>query len=1207
MSSDAPPKGKEPGSPLSAKKFAAALQKGITPYAVVGALHGGDVVMAELSAKLDKETSLDGKLRLLRKSLQGDSVPKKEGAVTKLNALLTNMAIPISIATEIWARAEACLKSPDAVVRKETLLLMVRCIELQKDDLAGQRTKMYYKIIRNYAINQEELTPDELVTLEDSLWLLIEGGKNVTEVADTLLDLLREWMIFCTAATTVHGFHDPRFGDSYENTFFLVKRVFCFSFNRFQDNDVTKFLKFICYLSQNLRSIDVMGQIIEIFETIPKYGGVIPVPAVRDTIAFTCIFTGSNFTKKFEDQLWGITRTQLKLDHMALTALECLQDITAEGRAEGTFSDGASPRRWQTFRIRGALIFLARCLKEQDDHKAHLTIPRALEAVDNAMNHDDLPIASAALNLLLEIFESEEMVAQVTYEDWEMIWNSLNFVLRDYSDLFRRLDSRTPDSASLKSSESSSSSHEDPRKVLPTQLERMVQIFQELVHSDRYLGSLRACLSFQMSLSKALPDVCDSFILFHYENYHYCMPTEPNWLEECQSILEDFVRDDTKSLETRTRAVQLLAEVISLILVLGGSHEVFFKRVVLPLLRVLRMERQLDLCMELIDIAVEIGDSDREHWAIEVCKVLNHCAAEINFPVVAPAERPRAVRGRDMETWSVSETISAQTGVSNKSVEAVLGMVELFVKSLDRDSPTVSQRLYADLVRLVQNLKINWSVREYALDVLLRLRADSFCYIYLDGPLEELDDETVAGGMHSEDAVDVDVAREVPSTPRSRPRSVRSRRDYEASIISEESSEDESTTNEEGSCSYVPRRNRLKSCEETVGEEEDDLSDKDPEQTEMGSKGSESKDSESKATESKETESMETELKETQSRRLSISKYVLPISQWLDAVIKLCEGETSEYLLRRLMKHFPNQFMNKTLFFDCNNVIIRFRELLALQVIHSRVPQLDHNLSSALLSELIMRRQKILTVLIGYHTMLLKTSKDELVRCFQINLGRQLNAAITTQCIHSLMVCCYELPKSTARNIFFVLRDLSKLITTPALSVHILEFLVGVGRIPQIHGSFTAEQFHTVFQVALKFLDHTKTESYRGSATTEDEGRNVQYITRLAYEALTVWFLAVKLENRRNHVSWIVRQLIANGHTGLDDHSLVFVDFLERFSFSDSPLKKYPPEVEVEGLSQYKKHWVVGRSIQTAQVVREDGLVQVTVRKPVHLARKRLM
>lgn len=336
----------------------------------------------------------------------------------------------------------------------------------------------------------------------------------------------------------------------------------------------------------------------------------------------------------------------------------------------------------------------------------------------------------------------------------------------------------------------------------------------------------------------------------------------------------------------------------------------------------------------------------------------------------------------------------------------------------------------------------------------------------------------------------------------------------------------------------------------------------------------------------------------TAHQNLSTSDYILPVSRWLDTVIILYRQEKNWDLYYHLVEHFAEQLFDKTFFAACNSAIIRLREILCSQLINSHLPDLE-NLNTQKRTEVTMRLHKILTILIGYHDIFVKASRDELVRCFQINMGRY-NPILTKQCIHSLMVCCHELPKSIARCLSGILQTLSHQITTSSLSVHILEFLIGVGRIKKIHETFTADEFLMVFQVALKFLQHNHATSRDRIQLTDTAARESQYIVHLAYEALTVWFLAVKLENRRTHVHWIVRQLIlANDSSGLDDQALVFVDMLERFSFSDSPLKKYPDTVEPEGLAQYKKHWVVGRSVQTAQVVREDGLVKITVRKPV--------
>lgn len=363
---------------------------------------------------------------------------------------------------------------------------------------------------------------------------------------------------------------------------------------------------------------------------------------------------------------------------------------------------------------------------------------------------------------------------------------------------------------------------------------------------------------------------------------------------------------------------------------------------------------------------------------------------------------------------------------------------------------------------------------------------------------------------------------------------------------------------------YVPT-NRLKSFDDHISDDEDASDDEDVEDRNVLS--------------------------------LERSKYILQISKWLEAVITLLRSERSWELYYHLVEHFADQLSNKTFFTACNSTIIRLRDTVCTQLINSHLPDLD-NFNNQKRTEVIMRLHKILTVLIGYHDNFVKQSRDELVRCFQINMGRY-NPVLTKQCIHSLMVCCHELPKSIARCLSGILQTLSHQITNPALSVHILEFLVGVGRIPKIHGSFTGEEFMMVFQVALRYLQHSRATSKEKPAL-ETSARMSQYITYLAFEALTVWFLAVKLENRRSHVGWIIRQLVlANDSSGLDDPALVFIDMLERFSFSDSPLKKYPDTQDPEGLAQYKKHWVVGRSVQTAQVVREDGLVKVTVRKPV--------
>lgn len=338
-------------------------------------------------------------------------------------------------------------------------------------------------------------------------------------------------------------------------------------------------------------------------------------------------------------------------------------------------------------------------------------------------------------------------------------------------------------------------------------------------------------------------------------------------------------------------------------------------------------------------------------------------------------------------------------------------------------------------------------------------------------------------------------------------------------------------------------------------------------------------------------------------QKLDRVKNLLPVSTWLETVHDLLSNEVDWSVYYLLLTHFPSQLVNKALFTACSSQIIRIRKTICELNQPGVVLNVERTSKEERL-DAIARLHHILTILIGYGDMFVKPDKDDIVRCFQTNMGRH-SPLVTTICIHSLMVCCHEFPKAIARCLSGILQALSHHITNPELSVHILEFLVGCGRIPKIHHTFTADEFRMVLQVALKYLQHIRQER---QAEEEVSGRMSQYIVYLAYEALTVWFLAVKLENRRSYVSWIIRKLIlANGTKELDDQAIVFVDMLERFSFADSPLKKYPDAVEVEGLSQYKKHWVIGRSVHTAQVVREDGLVKITVRKPVRPSASKLI
>jgi hypothetical protein len=423
----------------------------------------------------------------------------------------------------------------------------------------------------------------------------------------------------------------------------------------------------------------------------------------------------------------------LRLDHIAYTSLRVLEEVPAQPPAPGTARD-FSPRHWQKFRVRGALNFLEKCLeasRSPNELKATLSVTRALECIEAAINQSDVAIDYSALHFLRSILEDKDSIRQLTYEDWDIVWNSLAVLVRGFNEVSRAL----PMSAAA--SASSVASDGDDRYVhgLYKTLEELVRIFQEFCVTDEYIGSLSRCVTFQMTLSKSIPDPCDAFILDHYEKFNLCMPTHANWLNECEVIAEDFIRDDNKPRTTRLRAIAILTKVLPLVSQDDDTaNDDFFTRIVIPLLKMLRKGRTADICRELVRLAIDIADSEREVWAIEICKILSICAAELPSTSRTSQDKHKVSHWRDSETTSSSE-FTEDDSAADINLEATKGLVELFEKSLAKDTPAVSQKLFKDLVRLVQGPMIDSKARMEALDVLLRLRADSLYSVYMAEPL----------------------------------------------------------------------------------------------------------------------------------------------------------------------------------------------------------------------------------------------------------------------------------------------------------------------------------------------------------------------------------------------------------------------------------------------------------------------------------------
>ncbi|KAI5284186.1 Tuberous sclerosis 2-like protein, partial [Ascosphaera acerosa] len=189
-----------------------------------------------------------------------------------------------------------------------------------------------------------------------------------------------------------------------------------------------------------------------------------------------------------------------------------------------------------------------------------------------------------------------------------------------------------------------------------------------------------------------------------------------------------------------------------------------------------------------------------------------------------------------------------------------------------------------------------------------------------------------------------------------------------------------------------------------------------------------------------------------------------------------------------------------------------------------------------------------------------------------------------------------------------ILDKMAKIITQHHTTVHILEFLALLARLPEVFIHLREEEIRPVFGICVRFIQASREKS-RKAATRDSSDPSAsidddlsKYVYSLTYHVMIFWFLSLKLQDRANHVKWITRSLIFTDEHGQDvveEQSQVLIDMMQRATYSDLgetiPFEKFPPS-DADGPVS-KKSWIVGMSIVTVEVAGVTGLSQITKRQ----------
>ncbi|KIW17271.1 hypothetical protein PV08_04462 [Exophiala spinifera] len=357
------------------------------------------------------------------------------------------------------------------------------------------------------------------------------------------------------------------------------------------------------------------------------------------------------------------------------------------------------------------------------------------------------------------------------------------------------------------------------------------------------------------------------------------------------------------------------------------------------------------------------------------------------------------------------------------------------------------------------------------------------------------------------------------------------------------------------------------------------------------------------------------------------SQTELDMDTWLMNIIRCLQADTDWETYSYTIIHVAAQLSNIALFLNSMEAVVKFRQVLCEQIVNNTFREAPPPIGLKK-SDVALCMFNILVPLIAYATMkheaVQKGFGDDLVRAFLAGIAGAWEGT-SRPCIHALSICSLEIPSSVASLYPTIIDKMSKNMTQVHLTAHILEFLIHMAMLPEMHSNLNADEIQMIFGICIQFLEKTREQHQasvaspagRLSLQSRHSGLNFrrppyrasmltdiglpQYAAALAYHVIIFWFLALRLESRAKYVSWIVARLIWKNSQGLemiDEQSQVLIDMMQRTAFSD--LGETAPQADFAGQNDgpiFSASWIAGLSVITAQTAGHTGKTQIIKRQ----------
>lgn len=344
----------------------------------------------------------------------------------------------------------------------------------------------------------------------------------------------------------------------------------------------------------------------------------------------------------------------------------------------------------------------------------------------------------------------------------------------------------------------------------------------------------------------------------------------------------------------------------------------------------------------------------------------------------------------------------------------------------------------------------------------------------------------------------------------------------------------------------------------------------------------------------------------------SLDSCVLPA--YFELLIDTLEVGTVWPCYSYFLKHLPAQLRTQSLFADHFSVVSRMCTAVCERLKSGTYnePPPDTGLSKSYVTVQLI---SILVSLLSYHRLFGRQQRTDFVATF-LNTAGSRDYVVSVQCVHALTICCYELPDIVTGQLDAIVERMAKMVTQRYVAVHVLEFLAGLSRLPDLYHNFRPENFKRILGVCHSYLQYVRdvdmpaprqqTSSSERSLTSGSDPKEElpQYVYALAHHVVVYWYFAMKPTDRAALRSYITKSLSyteIDGSETIEDQGIVVIDVMDRIDAEETVGTRSAlgnPGFTSQDGRITKQIKLAGLLLLTTETSLRTGKSIVTVRRP---------